>query len=294
MERQLWPVLYHEMRATGERVRQKYVSHPPWAIAAVLVWAALHDRPVSWACDPDHWAATALRPHRLPSAATVSRRAKRVGFAVFLNALTDRLRGGGLPGLVLAVDGKPLLVGGCTHDPDAKYGHAAGHKGKGYKLHAVWGRRPLPEAWEVTPLNAAEVRVAERLAGQLTGGGYVTADAGYDANGVFDRFAERGYQVVTPQVDPNPGTGHHYQSPARLRGIALWRSGFGRAVYRCRVGIEGAFGNATSFAGGLGPLPAWVRRLGRVQRWVWAKLAINAARIRLRTAQRQRLTTPLQ
>jgi hypothetical protein len=230
----------------------------------------------------------------LQSASTISRRARRAGFAVFLNAVSERLRGAGLPGLVLAVDGKPLLVGGNGHDPDAKYGRAAGHLGNGYKLHAVWGRRPMPEAWEVTPLNQAEVKVAERLADQLTGGGYVTADGNYDANGVFDRFAARGYQLVARQVDPNPGTGHHYQSPARVRGIALWRTAFGQAVYRCRVGIEGAFGNATSFAGGMGPLPAWVRRLGRVQRWVWAKLVINAARIRFRTAQRQRLTAGLQ
>jgi hypothetical protein len=67
MERQLWPLLYHELRAVGRQVRQKYVSHPPWVVAAVLLWAALHDRPVSWACRPDHWDTTRLRPHRLPS-----------------------------------------------------------------------------------------------------------------------------------------------------------------------------------------------------------------------------------
>jgi IS5 family transposase len=179
----------------------------------------------------------------------------------------------------LAVDGKPLLVGGCSHDPEARFGRAAGHLGRGYKLHAIWGQRPLPEAWEVTPLNEHEVTVAERLTSQLTGGGYVTADGNFDANRLFDALAERGYQLVAAQRDRNPGRGHHYQSPARLRCIKLWQSAFGRAVYRCRVGIEGAFGNATSFASGLGPLPAWVRRLARVQRWVWAKLVINAARI---------------
>ena len=68
----------------------------------------------------------------------------------------------------------------------------------------------------------------------------------------------------------------------RLRCIARLATPFGRDVSRCRVGIETAFGNATAFAGGLGPLPAWVRRLGRVELWVWAKLAINAVRIRRR------------
>src|SRR5690349_366191 len=100
MERQLWPLLYHEVRAVGERVRQKYVQRQPWVIAAVLLWAALHDRPVSWACDPANWITTRLRPDPLPSASTLSRRAKRVGFAVFLDAVSERLRGIGLPGLV--------------------------------------------------------------------------------------------------------------------------------------------------------------------------------------------------
>src|SRR5262245_12036594 len=31
--------------------------------------------------------------------------------------------------------------------------------------------------------------------------------------------------------------------------------------------------------GGLGPLPAWVRRHHRVHRWVWAKLIINGVRV---------------
>jgi hypothetical protein len=54
---------------------------------------------------------------------------------------------------------------------------------------------------------------------------------------------------------------------------------FGQDLYRLRIGIEEAFGNATSFGGGLSPLPAWVRGLDRVRTWVWAKLLINAARV---------------
>jgi hypothetical protein len=45
-----------------------------------------------------------------------------------------------------------------------------------------------------------------------------------------------------------------------------------------------------SFAGGLGPLPAWVRRLRRVRLWAWAKLLINGARI----VKKQGLTSRLQ
>jgi hypothetical protein len=45
-----------------------------------------------------------------------------------------------------------------------------------------------------------------------------------------------------------------------------------------RIGIEQSFGNLTSFGGGLGPLPAWVRRPHRVVVWVAAKLLINLDR----------------
>lgn len=279
MERELWPPLYHCLRQAARDFHQKYVHYQPWAVAAVLLWAALHDRPVSWACDPAHWATTRLRPARLPSQPTVSRRLRRAAFDCFLNLLADRLRGAGLPALAVALDGKPLLVGGCSKDPDATFGRAAGHVGRGYKLHAFWAGRPLPEAWAVTPLGEHEARVADRLFAQLTGGGYVLADANYDASYLFDTAAARGYQLVAAQADPNPGQGHHYVSPHRRRCIALLRGEFGRGLLAARVGIERAFGNATAFAGGLGPLPAWVRRRHRVERWVWAKLAINAARI---------------
>jgi len=280
MERELWPLLYRVLGEVAADVRQKYVRHQPWVVAAVVLWAALHDRPLSWACDPRHWSTTDLRPARLPSQATVSRRTRRAGFGCFLNLITARLRGRGLPRLALTLDGKPLLIGGCGKDPDAQVGRAAGHRGRGYKLHAVWGGRPLPEAWAVTPLNEHEAKVAERLFGQLTGGGYVLADGNYDATQLFDTAGGRGYQLVAAQWDNNPGTGHHYQSPYRLRCIELLRGEFGRALFDLRGGVERAFGNATVFAGGLGPLPAWVRRRHRVERWVWAKLAINAARIR--------------
>jgi len=77
----------------------------------------------------------------------------------------------------------------------------------------------------------------------------------------------------------NPGSGKHYQSPYRLRSIALIRTDFGKALYRLRNTIECSFGNAGAFGGGLSPLPAWVRGLARVRSWVWAKLLINGIRI---------------
>jgi Transposase DDE domain len=275
MERELWPRIYHELRAVARVTHQKGVTYQPWVIAAVLLWAALHDRSVAWACDPRNWSTTRLRPEPLPSEATMSRRPKRVVFAVFLNRVAERLKGDGPPAWELTIDGKPLPVGRCSKDPDAR----AGPLGRGYKLHAVWGDRPWPEAWEVTAMRDYEGAVAERLLAQVRGRGVLLADGNYEASRVYDAAAARGYQLLAPPDDRDTGAGHRYQSPHRLVALRWFADGLGWRLYRERNSIERAFGNAGSFAGGLGPLPNWVRRLGRVTRWVWCKLVINAHRI---------------
>jgi len=279
MERELWPLLYRTVREVARGFTQKYVHIPGWVLLVTMLWAALHDRPVSWACQPANWKSTRLRLDHLPSPSTMSRRVDGAGLGLLWRAVEQRLRklSAAAPGLVAFLDGKPLPVGGDTKDPDARYGRAAGMMAKGYKLHTIWSTRAMPETWEVTPLNTGETVVARRLIPQLSRGGYLLADANYDANDLFDLAGDQGYQLVVPLPKGQPG--HHYQSPHRLRSIALMKGGFGKQLYRMRVGIEEAYGNSVSFGGGLVPLPAWVRGLDRVRTWVWAKLLINAVRI---------------
>jgi Transposase DDE domain len=285
MERELWPLVYRALRRAAREVTQKYVQYHPWVIAAVLLWAALHDRPVCWACDPRNWSTTRLRPPELPAAATVSRRAARAGFAVFLNHLAARLKGDGPPGWELTVDGKPLPVGHCSKDPDAR----GTPLGRGYKLHAIWGDRAWPEAWAVTALRDYEGAVAEQLLTQVSGKGVLLADGNYEASRVYDAAAASGYQLLAPPDPGDNGAGHRYQSPHRRVALGWFRDGLGWDLYRERASIERMFGNAGSFGGGLGPLPNWARRQGRVERWVWCKLVINAHRITYRRLQKERL-----
>ena len=275
MERELWPRIYHELREVAWATHQKDVTYQPWVIAAVLLWAALHDRPVAGACDPRNWSTTRRRPETIPSESTMSRRPKRVAFAVFLNRVAERLRGDGPPEWELVIDGKPLPVGHCSKDPDAK----SGPQGRGYKLHAIWGSKPWPEAWEVTAMRDYEGAVARRLLTQVHGKGVLLADGNYEASELYDAAAESGYQLLARPDPGDNGLGHHYQSPRRLLALGWFADGPGWGLYRERNSIERSFGNAGSFAGGLGPLPNWVRRLGRVERWVWCKLVINAHRI---------------
>jgi Transposase DDE domain len=280
MERELWPPVYHLVMSAGRSVRQRRVTFQPHIVVLTLIWAALHDRPQGWACDPTHWSHTALRPLGLPSPATLSRRLRSVAVGVLMRQLAHTLRGLVPPRLLAILDGKPLPVGGASHDPEAKNGHGAGTIARGYKLHAIWGHRPMPEAFAIEPLNIPETKAAERLLPELAGGaGYLLGDGVYDANPVYEAAGRAGSQLIAPREDRAAGLGHRWQSPFRLRSIALLAGAFGQGLYRLRPAIERDFGQATSFGGGLGPLPAWVRRLHRVWRWVCAKLLINGVRI---------------
>jgi len=304
MERELWPLLYRELRVCALDFHTKYVQFHPWVLIAVYLWAALHDRPICWACDRLNWHGTTLTPGRLPSPSTMSRRAYSVAVGMLWHTLELRLRqaSGDHPALISFLDGKPLPVGGYTTDTDASYGHGAGMNAKGYKLHTIWSNRALPEEWELTTLKTGETTVAGEMLNRILPeqglGGYLLGDGNYDANPVFDHAFTAGFQLVVPNGKPNAGKGHHYQSPHRLRSIELMqsprqvpsKSGFGRDLYKQRTSIERNFGNATSFGGGLGPLPAWVRTLHRVRIWVWAKLIVNAVRI----LRRKGLTAALQ
>ncbi len=275
MERELWKIVYTNLKIVARRFDQKYVRLQAWRIAAVLLWAALHDRPVSWACDKRNWRTTRLKPGHLPSEANMSRRAKKTAFAIFLNALTNRLKGAGSPAWELVIDGKPLPVGRCSKDPDAK----SGKLGRGYKLHAIWGTGCLPEAWEVTAMRDYEGAVAQRLLTQVRGKGFLLGDGNYEASPIYDAADASGYQLLAHPDPRDNGRGHRYQSPHRATALSFFATGLGWGLYRWRTSIERSFGNAGSFGGGLGPLPNWVRRLGRVTRWVFCKLMINAARI---------------
>jgi Transposase DDE domain len=191
-------------------------------------------------------------------------------------------------GWVMLVDGKPLLVGSHSKDPDAAWGRARRGWAKGYKLHAVYDGGSIPVAWEITPLNEAEPETAARLVLSIIGGGgYILGDKSYDSNPLHDAALAVGCQLVAERKRPNSGLGHRRHSPGRLRSIELLRQEFGQKLYAFRDQIERNFGWLTNHAGGLAPLPNWVRRIHRVRVWVQAKLLIHATYVYLTSTQSQ-------
>ena len=227
MERELWPRLYHLVMEVGEGLRLVDVTFQPHIVLLVFFWAALHDRPVCWACSPRNWRTTTLGPACLPSTATMSRRLRRVDTAMLMRAVVAKIRAEGDETLIAVIDGKPLPVGGASGDPEARCGRGAGMFAKGYKLFAVWGGRPAPEAFRVYPMNKSEDKVAVEMMLELQGSGYMLGDGEYDASPVYDAAGAAGYQLLAPREHPEAGLGHHYQSPYRLRCIELLRSSFG-------------------------------------------------------------------
>jgi hypothetical protein len=121
-------------------------------------------------------------------------------------------------------------------------------------------------------MNAAEPVVAARLINRGKFAGYVLGDKSYDNNFLHKAMTACGLQLVAERKRPGTGLGHCEQSAGRLRSMALLQQEFGQALLACRNSIERNFGWLTNHAGGLAPLPAWVRRIWRVTLWVQAKM----------------------
>ncbi len=299
MELERWAELSAAISAVAAGFeRHKRDRHSTALVVRVHTRAALHDRPVSWACRPKNWAPRA-RPRELP------------------DQVDDEPphAAGGLRGVPAA--------GGPADErrPQARAGEGRGRQAAGAaqphhrpRRDLVAGRKPHergvqaargvvgePHARRVRRHHAQRLREADggphdpaavglrpgRLSGcGLAGCGYLLGDAHYDASWLFDYCHHHGHQLVCPRAKPGTGLGHHYVSEHRRRAIEMLEppasvNPFGPRLYDRRTDIERDFSALACSGGGLAALPPWVRRIWRVRAWVTAKLLINAARIRL-------------
>lgn len=286
MEGPLFTALYALLAVLARRhPRSRGQIYSDAHIVAVMLWSALWDRPIRWVCRLENWQGRC--PFlALPSAATVSRRRRTVGvqllLAQWLNALNDHVPGG----LFARIDARPLTVGGASKDREARCGFGAGKLAKGYKLHEVRSGAKHLDAWTLTAMAEREPAVAPRLLGQLTGGGYLTGDNGYDTNDLFARATAAGYQLVAPPRASAQALGHQPHDPARLRCQALLANplaccgvptSFGEDLLEDRRAVERNFGQEALGPTRLGPLPPFVRTPHRVVGYVACKLAIELA-----------------
>jgi hypothetical protein len=266
-------------------------------IALMYFWCVRHDRPLCWAADPEAYQNRLLRPRKLPSRSQFCRRVDSPRFDQLLAMIHQDLAGPLDPADGGLLDGKPLVVGVASKDGDATRGRVMGGFAKGYKLH-LWATmdRRIP-LWSVQPLNMAEQIVAEALIARLPGfnaRALTLADGNYDSQRLYEALAAknggllakpRGLDLQHPELWQAQQAALHPKNkgggPVRAAAMAAWKALPEAAafVYRDRIHVEGTLSNLCSFGGGLGPLPAWVRGLKRVRRWVGVKILLYHARL---------------
>jgi hypothetical protein len=302
MDGKLLLEVYHRLFPSSWSVVRRRCRYCDAVVALIGFFAALTNHSPRWAHDKGNWPLWARRL-AFPSYSQLMRRL--AGDAVReLVASVDAAARRELPGGSdeKAVDGRPLVVGGFTKDPDARLGKVPGGWAKGYKVHVLLDAAAgAVDAFAVTPLNAGEPTVAAGLldaaaaADAGVGGGLtwttVRGDANYDANHLYARAADLGAVLVAPRKKPGTGLGHgtdHHVD--RLRAIERLEGGAGGGGggggggagagaalaehRRHRNRVEQGFAQLTNVPFGLWALPNHVRRLPRVRRWVAAKIAL--------------------
>lgn len=273
MEGQVWTMVESLLVAAQAVSRRFRYSHGE--ILQVILWAVLHDRPMVWACQPHNWPEN-MRPARLPHASTISRRWRSSAVQaqverVYQYALGQLGRGA----RYAAIDGRPLVVGGCSKDPDARAGRAARGMARGYKMHAAVDGRHVILAYQIHPLSTAEQTVALSLLSQLPA--HVTRVVGdkiYDSMKLHRVAAASRRRLYTPLRENRVG---RRRQPRRLQLLRLLQSDVGRRLLHWRSEIERTFGNNTTVSFGFKGLPAWARRCHRVARWMWGKTMLHHA-----------------
>ena len=273
MEGHVWAKV--EALLGGVEGRPRGCVYSDREILRVVVWAVMHDRPVSWSCQPEAWPES-LRPTPLPDASTISRRWRRPEMGVQARRVHEAsVRQLGGASRYAAIDGRPLLVGGCSKDPEARSGRAAGGIGKGYKMHTVIDRRHAILTYLIRPLNEAEPKVARDLLPQVPPGvTRIVGDGFYDSMKLHQTAEAGRRKLYTPLRENRVG---RRQQPQRLRLLRLWQRSAGRKLLKSRDEIERTFGQTSTISFGFKGLPAWARRSHRVFRWMWGKNLLHHA-----------------
>ena len=237
-----------------------------------------------WACDRIHYN-TLYRPKQLPSVSQFCRRVKTLRIQAMLQAICKKFSQCHDSNVLTFLDGKPLPVSESTRDPEAKTGRGNGRFSRGYKLHAWTTNEGKIPRFCVTPLNGGEPTMAMKLCCEMPSNRMVLADTNYDSGLLYQQIEQCGSQLLTPLKGKAASPGRLKKMPAaRRKVLQLWLEdpAWCEQALTARGSIERTFGTISGFAGGLGPLPAWVRRLERVERWVTAKLIIYHARLQAR------------
>ena len=273
MEGQVWAILERLLSCVDGKPRRCRYSDRE--ILRVILWAVLHDRPMVWACRSEHWRERWC-PESLPDPSTVSRRWRRLDLQTKAYAMHEAsVRWLGPGGRYAAIDGRPLPIGGCSKDPDARCGRAARGMGKGYKMYTLIDMRHAILAYIVRPMNEAEQTVALTLVRNLPDTvTRIVGDGVYDSVKLHRAVEATGRKLYTPLRENRVG---RRQQERRLQLLRLLKRSVGKRLLESRNEIERTYGQTSTIAFGFKGLPSWARRRRRVFRWMWGKNLLHQA-----------------
>jgi hypothetical protein len=277
MEREVWLRMVSFVHRLAKPAPRRF-TYSDELILLVELWAALWSRPVSWACRCENWPAD-LRPARLPTPSTMTRRRRRPAVAVLRSAVERRTHGPQKQTLLHMLDGKALPIAKHSRAGEAGFGRGVGGLAKGYKLHVMVGKNGHLAAWHVAALNQDEAKVAAaELLPHVRFTGYLLADKNYDRNALYAACRGRGIQLLAPRrYGPHRGLGNRPHDPARRYAVQQLEqslTGFAPQLFRQRHGVERWLGSFTSSPYGLTHLPPWTRGLQCVRCWVADRLIV--------------------
>jgi hypothetical protein len=308
MDRDVWVIMMAAIRRAARAVKRELgdggtghrpPTFPDWLIAAMELWRADAGRAQGWACDAEHYGGL-FRPRvrtqdgrRLPGVSQFSRRVRSETVQAILQRVDDELSGRreANPCSLRYVDGKPVTVSPVSKDPDAGRGHVTGGMAKGYKLHAFVGENRRIACWSVMPLNVSELTVATAMLPYLqpapAGDGLTLGDRNYDSAPLHKATSAATGDLLLTRLKGQHQVGMDGHHPVTLRqmgalrrdAVATWREhgDLARHLMHQRNNVEGVF-SVLVVACGLA-LPPFVRRLGRVRRWVGCKIILYHARL---------------
>lgn len=281
MDGELLRWLYHRLLHDPKLAHTRGCTYADGVILLVYLYGSMCHRSPRWACRRGNWPACYRRVLHLPSYSQLNKRLRTQAVRRHLAAVDQELRERLGRSDRMVGDGKPLVVGGYSHDPDARRGKTPGGWGRGYKLHVIADAvSGAIEAWALTPLDAGEATVLrEALIPRVDlHGCLLRCDANYDSNPCYAAAADAGGRMVAQRRKPGTGIGHHAapQHPDRLRAIdEVEHTPDGlREHQRARAEVERVLARLTNLPFGLTPLPNFVRRLERVRLWVAAKILL--------------------
>lgn len=307
MDRELWTqvvrLIRHAEKQIGWNGGRRRPVYPNGMIVAMYVWSVWHDRTLSWACRRGSYSVL-FRPRQLPSVSQFSRRIRSADCQRILQRLHDALAQRSCGVQLAVVDGKALPVSAVSGDREARRGRITGGFARGYKLHALINQACRIVVWSVTGLNGDEKTVARALlphAPPMGPGAILLADSNYDSAPLHRAAAKacKGVSLVHPLRGQHRATGRFRARALRLMPasrralVQAWaqRPTLLQMALRWRQQIERVFAVLTCTSGGLASLPAWVRGLERVRRWVGTKIILYNARLNVQEQLRSRLVT---